>query len=78
MNGDTLLRDVLDINSSFVHRFEDSGLFTLGDLTRRSAELLASLPGIGDRALAQVRLALGRAGLALHGEQPLQIPRSEA
>lgn len=55
----------LGISSRIVGALEDAGIKSVGGLTRKSAEALKDLDGIGDKAVTEIETALNGLGLSL-------------
>ncbi|TSC80181.1 MAG: DNA-directed RNA polymerase subunit alpha [Parcubacteria group bacterium Gr01-1014_29] len=55
----------LRLPSRTIHALHEHGIKTVGGLMRRDAEALSKIPGIGDKAILEVKRALGSMGLTL-------------
>lgn len=55
----------LRLPSRTIHVLHEHGIKTVGGLLRRDAEALSKIPGIGEKAILEVKRALGSMGLTL-------------
>ena len=55
----------LRLPSRTIHALHEHGIKTVGGLLRRDAEALSKIPGIGDKAILEIKRALGSMGLTL-------------
>ncbi len=55
----------LRLPSRTIHVLHEHGIKTVGGLMRRDAEALSKIPGIGDKAILEIKRALGSMGLTL-------------
>lgn len=55
----------LRLPSRTIHALHEHGIKTVGGLMRRDAEALSKIPGIGEKAILEVKRALGSMGLTL-------------
>ena len=55
----------LRLPSRTIHVLHEHGIKTVGGLMRRDAEALSKIPGIGEKAILEVKRALGSMGLTL-------------
>lgn len=58
----------LNVHEKLKHALKSAGLWTIGDVARKSPDELRQLPGIDDVYVETVRAALGWSGAALRGE----------
>lgn len=55
----------LRLPSRTIHVLHEHGIKTVGGLLRRDAEALSKIPGIGEKAIVEIKRALGSMGLTL-------------
>ncbi|TSC71349.1 MAG: hypothetical protein G01um101470_659 [Parcubacteria group bacterium Gr01-1014_70] len=55
----------LRLPSRTIHVLHEHGIKTVGGLLRRDAEALSKIPGIGEKAILEIKRALGSMGLTL-------------
>lgn len=55
----------LRLPSRTIHALHEHGIKTVGGLLRRDAEALSKIPGIGEKAILEIKRALGSMGLTL-------------
>lgn len=55
----------LRLPSRTIHALHEHGVKTVGGLMRRDAEALSKIPGIGEKAILEIKRALGSMGLTL-------------
>jgi DNA-directed RNA polymerase subunit alpha len=55
----------LRLPSRTIHALHEHGIKTVGGLLRRDAESLSKIPGVGEKAILEIKRALGSMGLAL-------------
>ena len=55
----------LRLPSRTIHVLHEHGIKTVGGLMRRDAEALSKIPGIGEKAILEIKRALGSMGLTL-------------
>ena len=55
----------LRLPSRTIHVLHEHGIKTIGGLMRRDAEALSKIPGIGEKAILEIKRALGSMGLTL-------------
>lgn len=55
----------LGVNSRWITKFAEAGVTTIGDIITKSEEELSELPGIGEKAISEVRAGLKEKGLSL-------------
>lgn len=55
----------LRLPSRTINALHDHGIKTVGGLLRRDVDTLSEIPGIGDKAIQEIRRALGNLGLTL-------------
>lgn len=63
---------VLDLAPRIHSSLIDGGIYTVDELTSRSASSLLTLPGLGHGAISALRLELLRHGLTLHGDEHMR------
>ncbi len=55
----------LRLPSRTIHALHEHGIKTVGGLIRRDSDALSKIPGIGDKAILEIKRALGSMGLTL-------------
>jgi DNA-directed RNA polymerase subunit alpha len=58
----------LEIPTRVANALEEAGIKTAAGLARRTASSLKEVEGVGDKAVEEIEMALGKLGLALKGE----------